>query len=128
MSATISATMIVIRMMILLIIIATCTSFNRLSSFSLISSSSFSLTSSLSVLSLYALNDDTNSNSINNDNPNNDNPVQLSVKLRRAVLALIGKFTSDDGKYVDYAAMKHSNEFIEFVQYSYMLPSFSLER
>ena len=88
-------------------------------------SSSFSL-SSLSTFSLYALNDN-NSIIDNTTNAIND-PVSLSTYLRRTVLSLIGKFTSDDGQYVDYNTMKTSDEFAKFVEYSMILPTFSIER
>lgn len=76
------------------------------------------------------LNDITTCNKSNliSDNDINNNPVALSTYLRKAVLKLIGKFTSDDGKYVNYSDMKISPEFASFVEYSQILPTFSLER
>ncbi|GFO35033.1 hypothetical protein PoB_006153800 [Plakobranchus ocellatus] len=42
--------------------------------------------------------------------------VELSRKLQKTLLKLKGKFMSDDGKAVDYALMKKSPEFAEYLK------------
>ena len=116
----------IIRIIALMIGLQCCGSFKH---FSLTTASFSSFSSSLSTFSLsslYALND--NIKIIDSTTDTINDPVSLSTYLRRAVLSLIGKFTSDDGKYVDYSTMKSSDEFAKFVQYSLILPTFSIDR
>lgn len=52
--------------------------------------------------------------------------VEVATRLRRSMLGLTGAFMSDDGRRIDYAAMRQSQAFEEFKQCARLLETVDL--